>query len=158
MQGNTGNDLLRGDAGDDQLQGGKGQDILLGGTDSDHLDGGDARDLLIGGQVADVLQGGNGQDILIGGYTVWDNDHATLQAALDAWTSPGGYNARVAFVRASFFYGGIVQDDGVQDVLEGGSGRDWFFADLDGMDEDDDTLMDVLANEMVEMFNGQQGP
>ena len=43
-------------------------------------------------------------------------------------------------------------DDGVADKLHGNGGRDWFFADLDGSDGDDDELKDLKSDDMLEML------
>ena len=42
-------------------------------------------------------------------------------------------------------------DDGIKDTLKGHEGRDWFFADLDRQDGDDDTVKDRTGNEMLDI-------
>ena len=45
--------------------------------------------------------------------------------------------------------GATVLDDGVEDKLKGGSEFDWFFANLDG---DDDDLMDLKVGEVLDLL------
>lgn len=67
ISGRGGNDVLVGRGGDDQLAGNTGADILRGGGGNDTLRGGSSSDRLLGGSGDDVLQGGSGNDILRGG-------------------------------------------------------------------------------------------
>lgn len=74
----TGNDVLRGDrgqdtlidsgvgGGNDLLDGGPDNDSLLGGSGDDSLLGSDGNDTLVAGSGADTLSGGNGNDLLAG--------------------------------------------------------------------------------------------
>ncbi len=43
-------------------------------------------------------------------------------------------------------------DDNVTDSLLGAGGREWFFADTDGLDGDDDRLDDLETGEMVSVL------
>lgn len=74
--GKGGNDTLYGGLGDDQLEGSNGtdtlygqdgDDLLLGGNDSDELYGGSGADKLEGGFGDDILEGGDGEDEIYGG-------------------------------------------------------------------------------------------
>ena len=67
MQGNTGDDELYGDAGNDRLIGGDGNDEILGGSGNDRLVGGHGNDALVGGEDDDRLISRFGSDILDGG-------------------------------------------------------------------------------------------
>ena len=67
LVGDSGNDTLRGGAGDDYLYGNDGNDILNGGNGYDYLLGNDGNDRLSGGGNNDILEGGQGNDVLIGG-------------------------------------------------------------------------------------------
>ncbi len=76
INGNNGNNVLRGTRfsdiisgldGNDDIFGDRGDDILDGGNDDDILDGGDGNDTVIGGEGDDVLDGGRGGDSLFGG-------------------------------------------------------------------------------------------
>jgi len=49
------------------LRGGTGNDVLVGGQGADDIDGGAGSDLLVGGAGADRLRGGTGNDVLLGG-------------------------------------------------------------------------------------------
>jgi Ca2+-binding RTX toxin-like protein len=67
IEGNKGNNDLRGGAGDDLLQGGKGNDDLRGGKGVDVLQGGDGNDDLKDRHGATVFDGGAGNDEMEGG-------------------------------------------------------------------------------------------
>ena len=67
MNGDFGNDELRGQDGDDTLVGGSGDDILFGQAGNDNLRGSAGSDSLFGGGNSDRLNGGSGDDILSGG-------------------------------------------------------------------------------------------
>lgn len=82
LKGNRGNDTLAGGAGahtnmtlttfalgNDVLLGDDGSDTLRGGLGEDNLDGGADNDVLEGGGDRDVLAGGDGNDILRGDST-----------------------------------------------------------------------------------------
>ena len=65
INGDAGNDLLRGGRGDDEISGGAGNDIVYGGGGDDDIDGGEGNDYLIGGAGADNLSGGAGDDRIL---------------------------------------------------------------------------------------------
>ena len=60
--GGSGNDIVTGAAGSDQLFGYAGNDTLAGAAGADQLDGGDGSDVLRGGAGADAIDGGAGID------------------------------------------------------------------------------------------------
>jgi hypothetical protein len=140
--------ILMGSFGNDHIQAGGGPTALVGGDGNDHLEGGTANDILIGGAGSDQLDSHAGSDLLIGGTTNFDNDLPALIALLNEWgRTDESYLQRVANLSNStvngvhpsggrngstFLNGDTVQDDGAADVLNGGSGLDWFFANLTG--------------------------
>jgi hypothetical protein len=65
INGNGGNDILRGGAGLNVIHGGKGNDIIYGGAGNDMLFGDDGNDVLNGFGGADKLYGNGGADTLI---------------------------------------------------------------------------------------------
>ncbi len=67
ISGTTGDDLIRGYAGNDTINAGTGDDLVYGGADNDTLRGDAGNDWLYGGQGADTLYGGAGNDVLSGG-------------------------------------------------------------------------------------------
>jgi CSLREA domain-containing protein len=132
---------LQGEAGHDRLKGGAGHDVLLGGEGDDQLLGGQGRDLLIGGSGADRLIGNADEDLLIAGFTDFDANNAALAAIMAEWTSTRPFAIRRANLtngsgsakRLNGFYflnSQTVHDDDDADMLTGGAGADWFFADL----------------------------
>jgi Ca2+-binding RTX toxin-like protein len=62
IRGNGGANILNGNAGHDKLFGNAGNDTLNGGTGSDTIDGGDGNDLIVGGAGQDNMTGGLGAD------------------------------------------------------------------------------------------------
>jgi hypothetical protein len=146
IDGGAGNDLLTAGGGDSVLLGGTGNDILIGGPGNNVLVGGDGtdiligaggRDLMIGGKGSDLLTGGTGEDILIGGYTTYDANVASLDAIMAVWASGASFSARVATLTGT---GGLLKagvtvlDDDARDVMDGGAGRDLYFANIDPHD------------------------
>lgn len=67
INGKEGDDQLFGLGGDDKLKGGKGDDTLDGGEGNDSLKGEKGIDILLGGLGMDVLDGGDDNDELSGG-------------------------------------------------------------------------------------------
>jgi len=65
--GGSGNDVMIGGAGDDDLHGGNGSDVIAGRGGNDHVDGGNGRDYLFGGAGHDHVDGGRGRDYADGG-------------------------------------------------------------------------------------------
>jgi Ca2+-binding RTX toxin-like protein len=152
IDGGAGNDLLTAGGGDSVLLGGTGNDVLVGGPGNNVLVGGDGndiivgaggRDVMIGGHGNDALTGGNGEDILIGGYTTYDANVASLDAIMAVWSSSASFSARVVALTGS---GGLLQagvtvlDDDAHDTMNGGAGRDLYFADVDLHDHDVDLI------------------
>lgn len=132
---------LYGDAGNDRLKGGDGVNVLMGGAGDDLLVGGSERDILIGGTGADRIVGNEADDILIAGSTAFDANDVALLAILQSWTCTDrtyqqrcddlktvgiGDNGSIRLNAETVF------DDGVQDLLTGSAGQDWFFANLAG--------------------------
>ena len=141
--------ILDGGDGDDALVAGGGPAVLLGGSGNDALFGGKKNDVLIGGTGSDLLIGGRGDDVLIAGTTDHDANTAALWAILGEWSRCDlSYTARVAALRdkgvgpngAVKLNTQTVHDDGAEDVLLGGCGRDWFFANVAGPGRRDHVL------------------
>jgi Ca2+-binding RTX toxin-like protein len=105
----------------------------VGGDGNDKLFGGVGRDLLIGGDGHDQLFGEAGDDILVAGSTTFDENQDALAAIMAEWTSSNNYITRVNNI---CFGGGAngaftlddatVIDDGLNDILRGDGGLDWF--------------------------------
>jgi hypothetical protein len=135
---------LYGGDGNDRLKGGGGNNVLLGGSGDDVLIGGAGQNLLIGGEGADILNAGGEDDLLIAGTTAFDANELALSAIMAEWTSGRDYATRIANLSgtgsgpnnngAIFLIASgpsaTVFDDGAVDVLNGGAGMDWFFANL----------------------------
>jgi uncharacterized delta-60 repeat protein len=131
---------------DDHIKGGGGNDVLLGGEGDDMLVGGSGRDLLIGGTGRDRLVGNSDDDILVAGFTDHDDNEEALCHIMKEWTrTDASFFARVLHLEGLgeggcsgglnepyFLNDETVHDDGVQDVLTGSSGSDWFLFNWDG--------------------------
>jgi Ca2+-binding RTX toxin-like protein len=162
VTGNLANSVwMYGGAGDDRLSGGDGADVLLGGDGDDLLQGGNGRDLLIGGDGRDRLLGNSDDDILISGTTDHDASEAALCQIMAEWTrTDAGFTSRVSHLSGPSSGGNnggyylndqTVHDDGVEDMLTGASGNDWFFfnKDGDGEPEKKDKVTDMSAFEAL---------
>ncbi|MEG4532165.1 DUF4347 domain-containing protein, partial [Microcoleus sp. D2_18a_D3] len=77
IEGNSGNNTLNGLAGGDNILGRDGDDTINGGDDGDNLSGESGTDQLIGGLGNDNLNGGSGADLLVGGL---GNDNYSVDA------------------------------------------------------------------------------
>jgi Ca2+-binding RTX toxin-like protein len=160
----TGIVTLSGLGGDDVLLGGNAADVLDGGDGNDWLGGGSGNDTLRGGSGSDVLVGGlgndtlnttgsdGGDDILIGGTTAYDSNKAVIDAILAAWAGKTSFAAGVSALTAGIAVSGqlrkldtsTVTDDNATDLFLGGTGLDWFFAEIapanaTGVENPDDT-------------------
>jgi len=67
IDGNNGNSLILGSAGDDLIRARQGNDCVVGGGGNDDLRGNQGTDVLVGGSGDDALNGGQGSDICYGG-------------------------------------------------------------------------------------------
>jgi hypothetical protein len=134
------------------VTGGRGGSILVGDDQANVLTGGKGRNLIVGGQGADQLTAGPDGDLLIGGSTAYDLDPAALDAILAEWQrSDEDYETRVANLRDGvndgqykLVLGDTVLDDGAADLLRGGDGRDWYWANVV-----QDTIIDKAIDELV---------
>ncbi|AFO89741.1 calcium-binding protein (plasmid) [Phaeobacter inhibens] len=140
----AGNNVLSGEAGNDNIDGGEGNDILRGGGDDDNLNGGEGNDTLFGGNGDDsnengnsgALIGGNGADVINGGKgddLLHGNDGSNGGDATDADTLKGGDGDDTLLGDGG---NDELRGGAGDDSLEGGDGRDTLFMSLgDGGDE-----------------------
>jgi hypothetical protein len=122
--------------------------LLMGSFGNDHIQAGGGSTIVIGGLGSDHLQAGSGGAILIGGATDFDRNLPALDALLTEWArTDESYAQRVANLsnktvngvapnglgQNRYFYlnAPTVHDDGAGNLLDGGPGLDWFFANLD---------------------------
>jgi fibronectin-binding autotransporter adhesin len=159
--------LMFGGDGDDHLQAGGGPTTAVGGNGDDHLEGGDANSVLIGGAGSDHLESKKGDGLLIGGLTAFDVNLPALIAIVTEWSrTDESYAQRVANLQNSpvgstapngtytagyYLTSSTVHDDAAGNQLDGGSGMDWFFANLDGVGNDGvkDTIGNKKPGEIV---------
>jgi Ca2+-binding RTX toxin-like protein len=67
FDGDNGNNLILGSAGNDLIRALQGNDCVVGGGGNDDLRGNQGNDVLVGGSGNDALTGGLGQDTCYGG-------------------------------------------------------------------------------------------
>ena len=94
VRGGNGDDIIRGNAGDNRLDGFGGDDVLYGGAGNDRLDGGDGDDTITpgSGSGGDWIQGSAGNDRII--YTDSVGDRA-YQALGYQTLTPGGITTTI---------------------------------------------------------------
>jgi Ca2+-binding RTX toxin-like protein len=159
--------VLVGGPGKDDLQGQAGDDLLVGNDGKDKLKGGAGKNVLIGGSGKDDLKAGDEEDLLIGGFTAYDDYVDGLGLIMKEWTSDRPYEQRLDNLRkgngllaevsgvklkATAGKSRSVFDDAQRDKLRGDRGRDWFFADLDQLDKDDDDVKDLEVEEVLDQI------
>ena len=119
-----------------------GNDILIGGAGNDLVStSGSGRSLLIGSVGDDTLIGGSAGDVLIGGSTSYDaysaKNNAALLAILREWDSADSYATRISKIDTGLAGGAklstaTVHDDQNVDLLDGATNYpadpDWFWA------------------------------
>ena len=143
--GFSGDVVLVGGKGNDQITGGSGNDVLIGGDGDDMLVGASGNDVLVGGYGSDRIVGSAGHDILVAGElgsTSFDNSYSNLRAIGDAWAS--GFTQDLDL---SGDNGGNSEDiiDEAFDKLTGSSGHDWFILDT-SIDRITDLLKDLARD------------
>jgi hypothetical protein len=131
-----------GGAGTDTLTGDAQGNILIGGAGTNFITGGSGRSLLIGGKGRSTVTGGAGDDILIAGATTYDAKETALMDLLKEWQrTDKTYAQRISDLRnggtgtyngaAKLVWGKtVVDNDTASAKLTGGTGLDWFFANL----------------------------
>ena len=92
IRGGAGDDTINGNAGADTIEGGEGDDDLGGGGGDDTVTGGDGNDTLVGGNGADTLDGGAGDDEIRGGD---DDDTIIAGSGTNDLFGGGGENTFV---------------------------------------------------------------
>jgi hypothetical protein len=129
-----------GGAGDNTLVGNALGNILIGGGGTNVITGGSGRSVLIGGTGSATITGGAADDILIAGTTTFDTDEGALMAILKEWQRTDKiYTQRITDLRNGGGYNGankliwhttVLDNDRSPSLLIGGTGLDWFFANL----------------------------
>ncbi len=146
INGGAGNDVILGGSGNDTLIGGDGNDWLGGNKGNDQLRGGNGADILVGGEGLDWINTSNGtsatddagDDLIVSGRTIYDATRVpsmpSSKHGLRALHSPRGL---ITFLLSCGGSGWTLQTQSYQsvtdtstDVLFGGAGNDWFFAQV----------------------------
>jgi hemolysin type calcium-binding protein len=118
-----GADKIKGMGADDLIRGAGGRDLILGGSGEDRIWGGPGQDEIIGGGQYDVLRGGSRDDLLSGDEGA---DRIYGGGGRDFVSAPEGKDRLRGGRRADSLCAGDSVGD---DDLNGGPGRDRFFAD-----------------------------
>lgn len=125
INGDDGNNVLRGTVADDVINGKGGMDVLRGLDGNDIVRGAEGFDVLFGGKGSDVLRGASGIDVLYGNF------------GRDALFGGGGRD---------FLYGGQGNDE-----LTGGTGIDVFVFTRNG---GDDVVTDFQSIDVLRIASG----
>ncbi|HEV3117067.1 MAG TPA: hypothetical protein VGY58_08455, partial [Gemmataceae bacterium] len=144
--------------GNDHIQTGDGNTVVVGGTGNNHIEGGAGRDILIGGTGNAHIDANGGQSILIAGVTAYGQNaeaYLTLEAE---WASGDSLQTRTAAIAAGVGGKGnqfalnsqTVFANGFHNHLQGGSGMDWYFADLAK-----DKIDDLVGQDLFTQVNKQ---
>lgn len=132
LYGGTGNDQLLGGMGDDKLDGNEGDDTLEGSDGNDTLDGDAGNDLLKGGDGNDRLITGNGNDVVYGG-----NGNDEINGYLSS-TNKHSYKFWYATGKLTLY------GESGNDVVIGGSSDDLIYGG-----EDDDELYGLEGDDKI---------
>lgn len=150
----SGNDTLRGEAGEDRIEAANGRDKLYGGLDGDTLSGGAGQDTLYGGtgndrvkgeRGADRLYGGEGKDTLFGGEK---GDQIKGGKGADRLDGGRGNDTLMGDKGADVLIGGKGND-----IMTGGGGADRFRFALNS-NEGRDEIVDFDINRDVIQMTG----
>jgi Ca2+-binding RTX toxin-like protein len=138
IDGGAGNDVI-------DASGSSGNNIILGGAGNDNLTAGSGNSILIGGLGADILHAGtSGDDILIADQTIFDANLPVLLQLMAEWgTASAGpsYFTAMQHLEGSLAGGAngpsilnnaTVGKDTFIDQLFGGGGLDWFLYSATG--------------------------
>jgi phospholipase C len=124
--------------GNNHIQTGDGNTVVVGGAGNNHIDGGAGRDILIAGSGNAQIDAGTGQSILIAGTTAYGQNVEAYLALESEWASTDSLATRAANLAAGVGSKGnlfalnaqTVFANGFHNHLDGGSGMNWYFADL----------------------------
>lgn len=139
--GSSGNDLIRGTAGDDTIFGNAGNDIISGGAGADSLMGGDGNDIVQADKDDVWFSGGAGTDTLVFvgegalDYSLEQGAFENVEASFGNDKIYGTDGANIINLGAGDDF---AQGFGGNDVITGGDGADI----LMGMDGDDRIIID----------------
>ncbi len=170
ISGGDGDNVFLGESGNDVLQGGNGRNLLIGGSGADRIVGRSSDDLLIGGLTAFEDEFNQFAPPAFSSEVRLDASAQRLawQSISSEWKSNRSYLDRVNNIRGSgtgprsngdFFLsisqndmlGNSVFDDGQRDILNGSTGRDWYFASLNSdLDGELDTIQGRAGDELVD--------
>ena len=118
---------INGEAGDDVLRGGRGNDLLLGGAGRDRLDGGAGADRLRGQGGNDSMAGGAGSDLLFGNAGAdWLNGNSGPDTLLGGDGDDRLFGGAGADIIAGESGNDRIYGQGGRDRLAGGKGDDRF--------------------------------
>jgi Ca2+-binding RTX toxin-like protein len=132
---------VAGGSGNDVITGNAAANVLAGGAGNDTLNGGDGKNIFIGGTGADLLTGGSTEDLLIGASSTYEANNTALAALLAEWTSANTFQDRTDHLLGNAAGGAngsftltstTVKEANLGDVLNGGSGEDWYFSNSTG--------------------------
>ncbi|MFB2917577.1 multicopper oxidase domain-containing protein [Aerosakkonema funiforme] len=160
LMGDRGNDSVYGLSSDDEINGNQGKDMLFGGRGDDLVRGGKDNDEINGNQEKDVCYGDLGDDMVHGGK---DNDQVFGNEGQDVLYGDVGDDLVRGGKGNDLIFGNEGQDtcygDLGNDTVRGGKGNDWVYGN-DGQDVlygdlGDDTVRGGKGNDWVYGNDGQ---
>jgi len=160
LKGYAGADVIEGGNGDDTIWGGNGWDILKGNSENDVIYGGDGYDTISGGEQNDILYGNFGRDIIYGDEgndEIFGGSHSDLiSGGTGNDTLEGGSGADTIFGGANSDY---IRGKAGSDILEGGMGSDYISGginnDVIAGGSGNDTMHGGNGSDLLEGGNGQ---
>jgi Ca2+-binding RTX toxin-like protein len=141
-------DILIGNALDNDLLGAGGDDYLMGFDGNDNLNGGLGNDVLVPGSGTDFLNGGVDGNDTVWYYGAWSGVWASLLYGGISGDAAGDTYLWVDNLIGTN-YSDYLQGDNFANLLSGGSGDDWLWGE-DG----DDTL---VGGEGIDVLTGGAG-
>jgi hypothetical protein len=168
LESNGGIGYLFGEGNSDTLT---GNGILVGGNGSDELIGTGARNLLIGGNGADLLTGANANqgDIIIAGITSYDSNLVALKAIRGEWKESTPVNNRIDHLNGSTpgglnvpYYlnvGSVFLDNAADTIVNFGSTNptrnDWIFRSPNDVKVNPPGIVVTILNSPLAMLSAQ---
>jgi phospholipase C len=164
IYGQGGNDHIQVDAavtlpamifagnGNNVIQTGNGNTVVVGGRGNNVIEGGIGRDILIGGIGNTNIDAGAGQSILIAGTTAYGQNAEAYLTLESEWASTDSLATRAALIGAGVGSKGnqfALNSETVfanlhHNLLKGGSGMNWYFANLVN-----DHILDMFGQDLL---------
>ncbi len=131
--GSRGEDVIFAQAGNDRVNGKKADDVIFGGQGDDVLFGSRGSDIVVGGLGNDILRGGSGNDVVAGSD---GDDKLRGQSGRDILVGGDGSDRIRGGSGNDLFIQSFNSAASALDLVDGGSGKDTLFIEVEGSDFD----------------------